>query len=507
MVLTFLSASLLVLSFPKFSCWPLAWIAFVPVFFSIRKTQRLSASFFHFYLLGFLFFFVTWEWLRHVSYFGWVVLAALYALYFGVFGILSAWFWRRSRFFLSLFALPSAWMVLEWIRTEIPVWGFGWNLLAYSQSPNLNVAGLARFVGAYGVSWLLMFGNLAIFFLIDFARTHRKSEVLDALLALIILGLIFSSNFLYQKNHWKVFKSNSIVRIALIQGNIPQEHKWDPRSKSTILETHEQLSRLVTFDDKPDLIIWPEAAFPGYFNKDPERARVLALERELKIPILLGSPYLEPVAGNGGGIAYNSAYLIDHRLTTEERYDKIRLVSFGEYVPWRRFFGLFGLERFAYSLGVSDFEAGGAEKVFSLAGRSRFSVLICFEDTFPFLSRESVERGAQFLVVITNDAWFSKSAAAYQHLQASVFRAIENGVPVIRSANTGVSAFIDQRGKVLDRVKDQRGSDTFIAGGLVRSVSPSNEKTFYRTNGYRLPIYCLIFALMSCIFTFREKTE
>ncbi|OGW86154.1 MAG: apolipoprotein N-acyltransferase [Omnitrophica bacterium RIFCSPHIGHO2_02_FULL_46_11] len=506
MLLTLISACLLILCFPKFSFWPIAWFSFVPIFFSVRKTPRLSAAFFHFYLFGVLFFFVTWEWLRHVSYFGWLALVPLYALYFGAFGILTAWFWNRGRFFLSLFALPSAWAVLEWIRTEIPVWGFGWNLLAYSQSPNLNIAGIARFVGAYGVSWLLMFANLTVFFLIDFWRTRKKSEALDAVLALTILALIFGGNFFYQKNNSKILEPISAVRIALIQSNIPQEHKWDPRSKSAIIETHEQLSRLVTFGDRPDLIIWPEAAFPGYFNKDPERARVLALERELKIPILLGSPHFESLESSRE-ISYNSAYLVDHRFAKEGRYDKIRLVSFGEYVPWRRFFNLFGLERFAYSLGVSDFEAGKEEKVFSLEGKSQFSVLICFEDTFPFLARRSVEQGAQFLVVITNDAWFSKSAAAYQHLQASIFRAIENGVPLVRSANTGVSAFIDRYGKVLDRVKDQEGHDTFIMGGLVRSISPPSEKTFYRTAGYQLPIYCLVFVLLSFILIIGGKTK
>ena len=130
--------------------------------------------------------------------------------------------------------------------------------------------------------------------------------------------------------------------------------------------------------------------------------------------------------------------------------------------------------------------------------------MICFEDTFPFLALRSVEKGAKLLIVITNDAWFGKSAAPYQHLDASIFRAIENGVPVVRSANTGVSAFVDSRGQVLDRVKDQHGNDTFIAGALARSISLGEEKTFYRVKGHQFPLYCLIFLGASFMLSLRR---
>ena len=156
---------------------------------------------------------------------------------------------------------------------------------------------------------------------------------------------------------------------------------------------------------------------------------------------------------------------------------------------------------------MSDFVAGTDVKAFSLKEKHHFSVLICFEDTFPFLARRSTEGGSQFLIVITNDAWFGKSAAPYQHLQASVFRAIENGIPVIRSANTGVSAFIDREGKVTDRIQDQYGNDTFIAGGLLRPVSLEAGETFYRKWGYQFPFYCLAFVLISLILSMKLKSK
>ena len=496
------SALFLILSFPKFSLWPLAWVAFVPIFYQARRFKSFGWAFFYFWVFGFLFFFASWEWLRHVTYFGWIFLAALYAFYFGFFGILTYWFWKHGPTLLSLFILPSAWTVLEWIRAEIPVWGFGWNLLAYTQSARLEIASFASLFGAYGVSALIIFGNLVIFFIVQSITMRKKAEIFTALFSAVAFALILGFHFNYQASNKPFQGTQSSIRVAVIQGNISQEEKWDSKSKSSILEIYEKLSRFVGYDQKLDLIVWPEAAFPGYLNVDREHERVLYLERELKVPILLGSPHLEFSAGNQE-IAYNSAYLIDDRLSFDNRYDKVRLVSFGEYVPWRPFFGFLGIERFAYSLGVSDFVAGKDMKVFSLQSKTQchFSVLICFEDTFPHLARQAVEKGAEFLIVITNDAWFSKSAAPYQHLQASVFRAIENGVPLIRSANTGVSAFIDSRGEVLDRVKDKRGHDTFIAGGLVGSVSVGNAKTFYREKGYHFPLYCLIFVLAGLIFT------
>ncbi len=502
MFFAIVSALFLILSFPKFSLWPLAWVAFVPVFYQAKRSNSFGWAFFYFWVFGFLFFFASWEWLRHVSYFGWIILAVLYALYFGFFGILTHWFWKHSLSLLSLFVLPSAWTVLEWIRTEIPVWGFGWNLLAYSQSARLEIASFANLFGAYGVSALVILGNLSIFFMIHSIVTRKRMEIFTALFSVVIFALILGFHFKHQAAHNLPQEIQPFIRAAVIQGNISQEEKWDPKSKSSILEIYEKLSRFVGYDKKLDLIIWPEAAFPGYLNVDREHERVFHLEHELGIPILLGSPHLESLSGNQE-IAYNSGYLIDYRMSFEDRYDKVRLVSFGEYVPWRRFFGPLGIERFAYSLGVSDFTAGKEMKVFSLKSKTQhhFSVLICFEDTFPNLARQAVEKGAEFLIVITNDAWFSKSAAAYQHLQASIFRAIENGVPLIRSANTGVSAFINSQGEVLDRVKDKRGHDTFIAGGLVGSVSIGGSKTFYHEKGYQFPLYCLIFVLANLILT------
>ena len=494
MFLTLLSAFSLILSFPKFSLWPLAWIAFVPVFYAARREQKFGGVFLHFYLMGFIFFFFSVEWLRHVSYFGWIFVATKYALYFGVFGLIVHWFWKRNHFFLSLIALPSIWVVLEWMRAEVPVWGFGWNLLSYSHSFNLDISGIASIIGAYGLSWLIMFANLSIFFILDFELSHRKSDGIIAITGILGLALVFGIYFAYDLKP-EINSKGPNIRAVIVQGNIPQAQKWDYAHKIPILKTHEALSRLGAGKEVADLIIWPEAAYPGFYNVDQEKMRMHNLADELKSPILFGGLDVEG-AGSNVEHYFNSAFLILPNEHEETRYDKIRLVSFGEYVPWRTFFNLFGLERLAYSLGVSDFEPGRDIKAFSIK-EIKFSTLICFEDTFPSMALKAVKGGAQFLVVITNDAWFSKSAAPYQHLQASIFRAIENGVPLIRSANTGVSAVIASNGKVLDEVKDKSGNTTFIAGVLSRSVSLNQGTTFYQSKGYLLPYFFLGLSLLS----------
>lgn len=497
------SAILLVFSFPSFSFWPLAYLAFLPLFYGTLHALTYRSVFFHFFLAGFFFYFISVEWIRHVSYFGWAFVAVFQAVYFGLFGIAVHWIWKNRYFFISLFVLPSAWTVLEWTRTEIPIWAFGWNLLGYSQAQNFFVARFASVAGAYGVSWLIMFVNLALFFILQSRRDASFVRSARFSFAALVCGLVLLLAFHLAKS--KSLGEESLGRIAVIQGNIPQEDKWSARKKTPILDTYEGLSRFAAYD-RPDLIIWPEAAFPGYFNQDRDRSRVFSLVSELKVPILVGSPHME-FSSPEKEVAFNSAYLVTPPFESIERYDKIRLVPFGEFVPWSFLFQPLGLERLAYSLGVSDFYAGTDMHVFSPTPNRKFSVLICFEDIFPELARAAVRKGAQFLVVMTNDAWFHKSAAPHQHLQASVFRAIENGVPVVRAANTGVSAFISDGGKVLDRVKDQKGQDIFIGGGLVREMTSSRVMTLYQRGGYYFPAVCLAFAAGNAAWMLRQSKK
>lgn len=497
----FLSSLLLALSFPKFNLGWCAWFALVPVFSAISKSKSYGQSFLIFFLCGYIFYFISIEWLRHVAFIGPFFISGILGLYFGLFGIAAHYFLSEERIQFGFLSLPAVWVLLEFVRTEIPVWSFGWNLLAYSQSPYLPIARLASYLGAYGVSFLIVFVNMTLWFLIK--SFHAKEKRLRALRKFIYATLCLLIVFFHFGRFGESTTNSSTptIAVSVIQGNIPQSEKWNPEVKSAIIEKYKNLSEFAA-SNQPQLIIWPEAAWPGVFNRDPEGEQIKKMIRDLEIPFLIGSPYEEYFEGNFFSRIYNSTFLIDQKGEILERYDKIRLVPFGEFVPAASFFALFGLEKYAYSLGVGDFSAGKKFTVFesrdpsqSLAAQDdifRFSSLICFEDTFPSLARQFVKRGAQFLVVVTNDAWFGESAAPYQHLQASIFRAIENGVPVIRAANTGVSAFISDTGIVLDRVKDSKGHDTWIAGGLTYPVLIKNSTTFYQKAGYFFPLFCLL---------------
>jgi apolipoprotein N-acyltransferase len=244
------------------------------------------------------------------------------------------------------------------------------------------------------------------------------------------------------------------------------------------------------------LIIWPEAASPGLFGQDDDIfERFYALTKKIKIPILLGA------VTRSKDIFFNSALLIGSDGRIAGRYDKLHLVPFGEYIPLKKF-----LPFLETVVPIGDINAGKEYTIFQIRNpksqiRNKFAVLICFEDLFPELSREFVKRGAGFLVNITNDAWYKSSTAPYQHLQASVLRAVENRVTLARAANTGISGFISPHGKIISLVRDKYRRNIFIDGFDTEYVSPGKgELSFYTRFGDIFIACCLIFLFYGIIW-------
>ena len=470
-----LSGLLLTLAFPKWNLGWLAWIALVPWLGSLRQSRDYKEAFLYGFIAGFIFFFLSISWLRHVTIFGWLFVVTMLAFYWGVFGLVF-FGCGGAPSWVPTMTLSAAWVALEFIRSEIPVWGSGWNLLGTSQASNLWLAQLASLGGVYSLSFLVFLGNL----IMDKILREGIRKSLETSLPFFLL--ILAAHF-FGWSRIQTYNPSPALRVSVLQGNIAQILKWETAYKEEILKVYLNLTELASYDS-PELIVWPEAAYPGFFNREVLADRVKMLARQIQIPLLVGSPHQEDHA------FYNSAYLLDRSGEIADRYDKIHLVPFGEYVPWHPIFGF--LEPYAYTLGVSDFSPGKRFTVFNLGKRKpRFSVLICFEDVFPDLARKMVNAGADFLTVITNDAWFGYSSAPYQHLQASIFRAIENGVSVVRAANTGVSGFITSRGQVAERVRNQQGSDSFVIGGMAYPVAWNKEETLYRAGGWLFPYGCL----------------
>ena len=488
--LSFFSAILLIVCFPPLEWTWSAWIALVPLLFSVRQCKRPASAFRQGFFTGLFFFGISMHWFLHVHLLAWIFASVIEAFFIGIFAVLVYCLRLSrgsSRVWLRILWLAAAWTLTEVMRSEIPIFGLGWNLLAYSQTQNLVLVQSANAVGAYGLSFAIALINGCIFELVGMLalfvrrgrggcqeKLSRKNAVAAVLIMAVTLILLVCHGAYHSRRE---FPSKGALNISLIQGNIPQDLKWDPEVKSKIIEIYKKLSELSAFEN-PDLIVWPEAAYPGYLNLDPEGGAVQDFVAQTKIPFLIGSPHYESRT-----VAYNSAYLIGGNGEILQRYDKQYLVPFGEYVPLQPVLGW--LRPVAYSLGISDFYAGRDATVFSLPGKNiRFSALICFEDTFSGLARKAAVQGLDFLAVITNDAWFGPTSAAQQHLQASVFRAVESGVPVIRAANTGISAAISPRGEILARVTGRDGKDIFSTGRRTVQLPLTSHRSIYNGGGW-----------------------
>ena len=476
LVLSLFSGMLLAGSFSFSQCWMLAWFAFVPLFLALAN-QGARKAFLLSYLSGLAFWSGAIYWLIHVTLLGQILLILYLALYSGIFGfLLSFVLSRRSSAFL-LFA-PSLWVVLEYLRSHL-LTGFPWALLGYSQYANLPVIQSADIAGVWIVSFIIMFVNVAI----EEALARKRWRYLLFAVVVVILDIFYGA-FRLNKN-----ESVETLKLSVVQGNIPQELKWDLRAREFVMERYFKLTSEAK-KDSPDLIIWPEASLPVVLEDEPVYyARLLDYTKTTARPLLFGA------VTDRKGSYYNSALLLSQEGELLERYDKLHLVPFGEFIPLRKFFPF--LETIA---PIGDIAPGRDYALFNIQHQGlkipyRFGVLICFEDVFPELSRRFVNQGADFLVNITNDAWFGRTSEAYQHLAASVFRAIENRVNVVRSANTGVSCFINPQGKILSLVSDGAGNSIFIPGYLTQDISLRNQPTFYGHCGDFLIILCLLCVL------------
>lgn len=502
-ILSILSAVLLSLSFTNFSSggnlWLFAWCGLVPLFIALEN-KNLRQAWRGAFLCGVVFWILTVYWLVHVTLLGQVILILYLAVYFGLFG--CAFYFSR---FLSatacLLFLPSSWVLSEYLRSYLFT-GFPWALIGFSQYKNLSVIQIADITGAWGVSFLVVLVNTAIYL---FLRKRAGVKIL----CLPILALFLSASYgmvkLNGKPVWCDVKKQ--IKVAVIQGNISQDLKWDKRAADFIQNRYQELT-VEAAAQKPELIIWPEASVPGLWGQDEaEFARVFSLAAELHTNLLAGA------VTRLKNDYFNSALFIDQTGHLAGIYHKLHLVPFGEYIPLKNIFPF--LETIA---PIGDIRPGREYTIFKLhsaqtvqpihasAQPADFGVLICFEDLFPELSRELVKRGAKFLVNITNDAWYKETSAPYQHFSASVFRSIENRVYLARCANTGISGFIDPAGRILGAVSDSRGKDIFVAGYSSQKICLSaGKRTVYNRYGDLFIIFCLLLDACVIIFALRKR--
>ncbi|GAA6181159.1 apolipoprotein N-acyltransferase [Shimia sp. NS0008-38b] len=463
------------LGHPPFDLWPLTLVAFAGAFALLMQTAGWRAAFWLGLSFGTGYFAVSLNWivepffvdpLRHA----WMAPFAIVFLSVGL-----SLFWAAA-FALGKLLSPSAWPVVltmtgaELVRAYI-LTGFPWAMPAYVLVDRM-VGQVASFVGSHGLNLLFLSAALILAHFITQRGRKRGAFAVASVVALLVLG-------------WPMSAPNSTASIPdvrpivrLIQPNAPQHQKWDREYVGIFFE------RLVRFtsagEARPDLIVWPETAVPVLLNYADESLEIIAKSAR-GVPVVLGLNRFE------GNRLYNAAVLLDSAGSVSAIYDKHHLVPFGEYIPLGDLLSWFGVTGMASRDG-DGFSAGPGPTVMDLGVLGKALLLICYEAVFPQDVRAAPER-PEFILHLTNDAWFGNFSGPFQHLSQARMRAIENGLPVLRAANTGVSAAIDAHGRVLAAL------DLNTEGYLDVPLPEARPATLYTQSGDK-PVAAIVVLLL-----------
>ena len=491
---------LLILCFPTFDLYPVAWVAFAPFLLSLWDKPPKEA-FIAGVIMGVIYFFGTLYWIYHsIDYYGGmslyaslslVLLLSLYlSLYPGMFALFFSMKIKSTRL-PALFLAPVLWVTFEFIRSYA-LTGFPWSSIGYSQYKFLYGIQFADITGIYGVSFLVLSINGAIADIVIFRKRQEKMPLFPRSYTVIgysVFFFVLASIFVY--GYWRIHQQRpgNTVRVGMIQGDIEQDKKWEPSYQDSVVSTYEELSGAAAASS-PSLIIWPETALPFYFGYNGNRSRDLVeFQRRLNAYLLFGSVTVKrPPGREKPALLANSAVLLDKDGKVSYIYDKIHLVPFGEYVPLRKV--LFFVDKLV--AGIGDYEHGD-KFVTARTPFGSFATFVCYEIIFPGLVRKFYSKDGDFIVTITNDAWFGRTAGPYQHFSMAVFRAIENRKPVLRAANTGISGYIDSNGSIVARTGlFERRSETV-------DMMTDRTRSFYSRYGDIFSYVCIIASLLLLI--------
>jgi apolipoprotein N-acyltransferase len=527
--LAVVTGALLVFAYPKFDCGFVTWVALIPLFCAVRDRSpregfRLG------WLSGFVFFFFVFNWIWHVTASGWpaleelmavlswlwgqavvALLAAYLAVYFGLWGAATSAATRRFHSggaganLAVMLLLSAAWVAQEWLRGWV-ITGFPWNKLGDSQHANsgaaLGLAQIADITGVYGISFVLCLFNLGIVLTLEKFRRDRGFGRRPHFEMFVATGLLLLSWQYGMRAVMRHQAGGEPLTVTLIQPNLPQEVKEDKALGDLTRAKLRELTEAAVAVSKPQLILWPETATPEYFRWDRECFLTIsnAITRTGAY-LLTGSMDIDGWENPKTARAYNAAFLVQPNLRIQKPYWKMHLVPFGEYVPLEHW-----LPFMKYMTPIpGSFDAGGEYTLQRLQSPAvNIAPLICFEDTFAYLPRNFVRRGATLLVNVTNDGWFKESAGAYQHAACAVFRAIETRTPMIRCANNGLSGYVDTLGRIVDSIHGGPNNDIFITGWKTMTVpvppaDVARPLTFYVRYGDVFAFGCIGLTLVWAI--------
>ncbi len=514
------SGVLQVMIFPRPGLYFLSWIAIAPLIYAILRAREIDAAellsqenpsflapgnvrqgFVLGYVSGVLWYLGSCYWVYHVMHlygglhpvvaFLLLVGFALYlGLYHGVFGAMLAWAAQAKSGFSrkALVLAPFLWVTVELARCYVT--GFPWDLLGTVQVDNVPLARIATMTGVYGLSFEIVLVNSAFAAAFLGNKRNRKNMILAAITASVAL----------QAGRWlKVEPYPATSTATLVQHNLPvKEGAWDYDYYDQTLREFGRLSVKPKPGSSPGLIVWPESPAPFFLNDQKFVQTISDIAKRNESYVVAGSLGVRRAASGDAaeGNIFNSAVLIGPDGGLAARYDKVHLVPFGEYVPFKN------LLAFAKSLTaeVGNFAPGGDRVPLELKDE-RVGVFICYESIFPNEVRQFAARNSQVFVNISNDGWFGMTGAPEQHLNMARMRAIENHRWLLRATNTGITASIDPLGRVVARAPQNMRTQLQAPYSLV------DETTFYTHYGDWFPFGCAIISIFGLLFRGRTRAE
>ncbi len=420
------------------------------------------------------------------------LLAATMAVYVALFGGLLARLAPRPG--LLPLAAPSLWVVCEWLRSHL-FSGFPWNLVGYGWNNQELILQVADLGGVDLLSWIMVLPAAIMAFIVE-ENFRLRTWVWG--FGLIVGSLSLATGY----GLWRSGELSSLqqqnsadrpLKVVLVQGNVEQKVKWDPKFREEGFTKYLRLSSAIA--EPVDLVIWPETAIAFFIQASPgNQKRIIEVSQQLGAPILTGAPMADKDE-HDQWLFYNSLILLDASGSLKRRYDKHHLVPFGEFIPLRQFMPSF-IKKITY--GTEDFSRGPGPIPLPWE-RGAIGGLVCYETIFPHEVRQLALASVRWLVNVTNDAWFGESAKP-QHLAMARLRAVENRIPMIRVANTGISAAFDQWGHELGRITPN------VAGTLVVQVPPGTGSSFFQETEPWWIVLWLFLCFASWLMGIRSRT-
>lgn len=518
------SALLLILSFPPFELSFLAWVALAPLLKVIAGGVTMRRALWLGWLAGFEFTFFAENWIAHsMTHFGQVLailaygvamlFAAILAIFPAIFAAVMTKLTRRFGWPAIAFA-PVVWVATEWLRPIVT--GVTWNALGVSQVWHFRIASLSRLGGVYLISAEIV----ATSALIVLALKFRERPVARAAAGLFLFAAIF---FMLPPQLQRQDPGGATVTVVGVQPNLPPDSTVTERDLDNVIRlTKDAINRAP--DKKADIVIWAESPLALFYENDPAvRQKLDALVRETGAYLIASTATLD------GERYFNSVHTISPHSNSQSdakplrRYDKIRLVPFGEYVPWRSVLGRFvptivgeftpgseavvnqlrlGAERAVIMKGEGDEPSAAIERTTNYV---RVGSFVCYEAAYQDLVRRFAQNGATLLVNVSNDAWFGPTAGPRQHLMHAMMRAIENDRDLLRVTNSGISALATADGRAVNPLP------MFTSGAQVWQARTRGVLTFYTRRGDYFAIACAILTAVilaaSLINSLRKSVE